>query len=72
MFNFKYINTWNLLFYSLIALQLGLGIFRDDDITGALWSCAVIWCIFLLGYNSLDRELEINLDKAKEKIKESK
>jgi hypothetical protein len=65
---FKYVNQWNVMFYTLVLLQLALGWEGDhydwNDISGAL----LIWALYMIGYNSLDRELEINLDRAKEAI----
>lgn len=65
---FKYVNQWDVIFYVMLFLQLVLGWEGDhydwNNISGAL----LIWALYMVGYNALDRELEINLDKAKEAI----
>jgi hypothetical protein len=65
---FKYINQWNVMFYTLVLLQLALG-WEDGQYDWAnVWGAGLVWVLYLLGYNALDRELEINLDRAKEAI----
>ncbi len=65
---FKYVNQWDVIFYVMLFLQLVLGWEGDhydwNNISGAL----LIWALYMVGYNSLDRELEIKLDKAKAAI----
>ena len=65
---FKYVNQWNVIFWVMVFLQLVLGWEHDhydwSNISGVL----LIWSLYLIGYNSLDRELEIKLDQAKEAI----
>jgi hypothetical protein len=60
----KQVNQWNVIFYILIFLQLLDG--WDSD-TGydwsSLWGAVLVWALYLLGYNALDRELEIKLRK---------
>lgn len=65
---FKYVNQWNVIFWFLIISQLVLGWEDGHYDWHNVWGAATIWVLYLLGYNSLDRELEINLDKAKEAI----
>ena len=65
---FKYVNQWNVIFYVLVLLQLALGWEGDHYDWANVWGAALVWALFLLGYNSAGRELEINLDKAKEAI----
>lgn len=65
---FKNVNQWNVIFYFLIINQIVLGVLRHEGIWDIVLPCLTIWALFLLGYNSLDRELEINLNKAKEQI----
>ena len=64
---FKSVNQWNVIFYTLILIQLWIG-YVQDELLHSLWGVGLIWALFLLGYNSLDRELEINLNKAKAAI----
>lgn len=65
---FRYVNQWNVMFYALIILQLALGWEGDHYDWSNIWGAGLIWVLFILGYNSLDRELEINLTRAKERI----
>lgn len=65
---FKYVNQWSLLFWAFILLQVFFFVVRENDFWETLWSCGILWAFYLLGYNSLDRELEIKLEKAKEQI----
>jgi len=65
---FKYVNQWNVIFYLLVFSQILLGWENGHYDWGNLWGVGLIWTLYLLGYNSLDRELEINLDQAKEAI----
>lgn len=53
----------------MIFLQLILGWEHDHYDWNNVWGAGMIWALYMLGYNSLDRELEINLDLAKEHIK---
>lgn len=64
----KYVNQWAVIFYVLVFLQLALGWEGDHYDWSNVWGAGLVWALFMLGYNSLDRELEINLDKAKEAI----
>ena len=64
---FKYVNQWDVMLYVLCLIQLYTG-FVQHDLLHALWGCALVWGLFMIGYNSLDRELKIMLDKAKEAI----
>ena len=65
---FKYVNQWELMFWMLISSQLVLGIVRNEDILVNIWGCGLIWALFSIGRNSFDRDLEINLTRAKERI----
>lgn len=65
---FKHVNQWNVIFYVLVFLQLALGWEGDHYDWANVWGAGLVWALFMLGYNSLDRELEINLNKAKEAI----
>lgn len=62
---FKYVNQWNVIFYVLILLQLVLGWEGDHYDWANVWGAGLVWALFLLGYNSMDRELDIMLQKAK-------
>lgn len=64
---FKYVNQWNVIFYVLILIQLWAG-YRDGDVLHSLWGVGLVWAIYLVGYNSMDRELDIMLQKAKEEM----
>lgn len=64
---FKYVNQWNVILYVLCLIQLWTG-YVEGELYHSLWGCALVWAIFLVGYNSLDRELKIMLDKAKEEM----
>lgn len=59
-----YVNAWKIILWALILLQIYLGF----EPTGFDWSnltgVAVIWTLYMVGYNALDRELEIKLDQA--------
>lgn len=65
----KYVNQWNVIFYVLVFIQIWDSYLTYDSVLHTLWAIGLIWALFMVGYNSLDRELEINLDKAKEAIK---
>jgi hypothetical protein len=65
---FKYVNQWNVMFYTLVLLQLALGWEGDHYDWGNVWGAGLVWALYMLGYNALDRELEIKLDQAKEAI----
>jgi hypothetical protein len=65
---FKYVNQWSVIFWFLIISQLVLGWEHDHYDWNNVWGAFVIWALYLLGYNSLDRELEIKLELAKEAI----
>ena len=65
---FKYVNQWNVIFYVLVFLQLALGWEGDHYDWANIWGCVLVWGLFMIGYNSLDRELKIMLDKAKEEM----
>ena len=65
---FKYVNQWNVMFWVLVFLQLVLGWEDGHYDWSNLTGVALIWALFMIGYNSLDRELEIKLDQAKEAI----
>lgn len=65
---FKYVNQWDVMFYVLILIQIWDSYLANNFGLHTLWSIALVWGLFMLGYNSLDRELEINLEKAKEAI----
>ena len=65
---FKYVNQWNVIFYLLVFSQIALGWEHGKYDWSNLWGVGLIWTLYLLGYNALDRELEIKLDQAKEAI----
>ena len=65
---FKYVNQWNVIFYTLILIQVWASYLEHNLGWHTVWSIGLVWALFMIGYNSLDRELEINLDKAKEAI----
>lgn len=63
----KYVNQWSVMFYALCFIQILTGV-MSHDIIDSLWGVALIWVLYMLGYNSLDRELEIMLAKAREEM----
>lgn len=65
---FKYVNQWNVIFYALVLLQLALGWESDHYDWSNVWGAGLVWALFQLGYNSMDRELKILLDKATDAI----
>jgi hypothetical protein len=65
---FKNVNQWNVMFYTLVLLQLALGWEGDHYDWGNVWGAGLVWALYMLGYNALDRELEIMLVKAKEEM----
>lgn len=67
VYNF-YINIWNIMLYVLLLIQIYSGV-TQGHILQSLWSVALIWAIFMIGYNSLDRELDIKLKKALDAMK---
>jgi len=72
---FKHVNQWNVIFWAFIIWQVATVLYNYSnfaDLFTGLMGCALIWAFFMLGYNSLDRELEINLDKVKEAIRSKK
>ena len=64
---FKYVNQWDVMLYTLCLIQLWSG-YVEGEFLHSLWGCALVWGLFMIGYNSMDRELKIMLDKAKEAI----
>lgn len=66
-FNF-YVNIWKVIMVGMVALQIYLGFeptgFDWSNISGAI----LIWALYMVGYNALDRELEIKLDKARKDL----
>lgn len=64
----KYVNQWNVIFYVMVFIQIWSSYLTYDSVLHTLWGIGLIWALFMVGYNSLDRELEINLDKAKAAI----
>ena len=65
---FKYVNQWSLLFWGFVVLQVIFSVVRSHDIWETVWGIAILWGFYLCGYNSLDRELKIMLDKAREEM----
>ena len=65
---FKYVNQWNVCLYIMTLIQIWSSYVQGDLGLHTLWSIGLVWGIFLVGYNSLDRELEIDLDKARDAI----
>ena len=64
----KYVNQWEVMLYALVLIQIWSSYIEGDLGLHTLWSIGLVWGLFMIGYNSLDRELEINLDKAREAI----
>lgn len=65
---FKYVNQWDVILYVLVLIQVWTSYIENDLGLHTLWSIGLVWALFMIGYNSLDRELEIKLEKAKEEI----
>ena len=65
---FKYVNQWDVIFYVLILIQIWSSYIEHNLGLHTLWSIGLVWALFMLGYNSLDRDLEINLDRALEEM----
>ena len=65
---FKYVNQWDVIFYVLILIQIWAGYIEGNLGLNTVWSIALVWGLFMVGYNSMDRELEIKLEKAKAAI----
>jgi len=64
---FKYVNQWDVMLYVLCLIQLYSG-YAQGDILHSLWGVGIVWALFMIGYNSLDRELKIMLDRAREEM----
>ena len=64
----RYVNQWSVLFYVLVLIQIWASYIEHDLGLHTLWSIGLVWGLFMLGYNGRDRELEIDLDRAKEAI----
>lgn len=56
------------MFYTLIFLELCMGWENGQYDWSRLWGAFTIWALFLLGYNSLEREMNIKLTKSKEEM----
>ena len=65
---FKYVNQWNVCLYIMTLIQIWSSYVQGDLGLHTLWSIGLVWGLFMVGYNSMDRELEIALDKAKAAI----
>ena len=65
---FKYVNQWDVMLYVLVLIQIWSSYIEGNLGLHTLWSIGLVWGLFMIGYNSLDRELEINLDKARDAI----
>ena len=65
---FKHVNQWKVMFWLMFVNQIVLGVLRGHDVWDIILPCFTLWALYMVGYLSLDRELEINLTKAKEKI----
>ena len=65
----RYVNQWNVMLYALVFIQIWASYTEHDLGLHTLWSIGLVWGLFIVGYNSMDRELEINLERAKEAIK---
>ena len=65
---FKYVNQWNVIFYVLVFLQLALGWEGEHYDWSNIWGAALVWALYMIGYNSMDRELDIMLQKAREEM----
>lgn len=66
--NLRYINQWDVIFYALILIQVWASYIEGNLGWHTVWSIALVWALFMIGYNSLDRELEIKLNKVKEAV----
>ena len=66
--NLKYINQWDVIFYVLILIQIWSSYLEHNLGLHTLWSIGLVWALFMLGYNSMDRELDIKLDRALEQM----
>lgn len=62
--SFKHVNQWHLIFLGMVALQITLGVIRNDGWWSHIDAVIVIWVLYQLGRLSLDREFEIKLNKA--------
>ena len=60
---FKYVNQWNVCLYIMTLIQIWSSYIEGDLGLHTLWSIGLVWGIFLVGYNSLDRELEIRSEE---------
>lgn len=68
----RYVNQWSLIFWAFIIWQAATVLYNYTnfmELFTGLMGCALIWAFFMLGYNSLDRELEIRLERAKDSIR---
>ena len=68
--NLKYVNQWDVIFYVLILIQVWTSYLEGNLGLHTLWSIGLVWALFMIGYNSMDRELEIKLEQAREAIAE--
>ena len=61
-------NAW--LFYLIIGVQVVSGYAGNGEYEwwDTFKTCVTIWVFYAMGYNSLDRELEIKLNKALKEI----
>lgn len=68
---FENVNGNKCLFYLIIGMQVvssyvGNG---EYEFWNTFKTCLILWVFYTMGYNSLDRELEIKLNKALKEIK---
>lgn len=65
---FQYINMWAVVLYIMLVIQIYSGFVTDNGFWSTLYSCFLVWALFMCGYNAKDRELEIDLNRALENI----
>lgn len=63
---FENVNGHVWFFYLLIGMQVVSGYTGNGEYEfwNTVKACLLLWALYLTGYNSLDRELEIKLNKA--------
>lgn len=68
---FVYVNFWTCLLYLLAFVQVYYYFSEGRTLWDTVVSIVLLWALFMIGYNAHDRELEIDLDKAKRAIAEN-
>lgn len=63
---FENVNGNECLFYLILGIQIigGYAGNGEYEFWNTFKGCVIIWAFYTMGYNSLDRELEIKLNKA--------